>query len=133
MSLPPPHGPRRRVVSNTGKRLPAELRAVTVDRDLDGAPDASYLEQEGFEARLASYRRGQLQLLEVHLDAEVQIAETTQVLRSPGVGGIESDVTKEELEPLLQEEWEALRRVLKAVGVPTAELPLNFDPEWWPR
>ena len=98
------------------------------EEDLD--PDVSYLEQDEFEDRLAAYKKGKFNLVGVRVEAEVTIAETTQTLASPGLGGIESDSEQEYLDEIIAEEWKALRVVLKTVGVSTEELPLEVDRAW---
>jgi len=44
--------------------------------------------------------------------------------------GIESDSEDEYLDEIIAREWEALRAVLKTVGVPTDQLPLEVQREW---
>ena len=125
----PPRPPRRRIVM-APTRPPAELRAVRVVVEEDSDPDVSYLEQEGLEERLAEYRKGEFGFVTVRAEAEVGIAETEQLLASPGLRGIENDATPEEIEQIAAEEWAALRNVLKTVGVSTEQLPLELDREW---
>lgn len=79
---------------------------------------------------MAAYQEGQFNFIGLRIEATVLIEETTQTLVSPGLWGIESDVEKSELEESLREEWDGLRRVLKAVGIPTDQLPLEYNPEW---
>jgi hypothetical protein len=108
-----------------------ELRAVRVVRDEDGDADVSYLEQEGFEDRLADYKRGRLHFVELWIEADVDMAEGVRaVVASTGIGGIESDTTEEEFDALIAEEWRTLRAALKTMGVPTEQLPLEVDPGW---
>jgi hypothetical protein len=112
-------------------RASVELRAVRVARDIDPDADASYLEQEGFKSRLAEYRRGKLHFYEMWIEADVAIEEGVQaIVRSTGVGGIESDTTEEELNALITEDWRGLRAALKTMGVPTEQLPLEVDRAW---
>jgi hypothetical protein len=112
-------------------RSPVRLSAVRVVRDLDENPDVSYLEQSGFKGRLAEYRRGKLHFYEMRVEAEVKLDDGVRAfVMSPGIAGIESDTTEEELDELVVEEWRALRTALKTVGVPTAELPIEVDPTW---
>jgi hypothetical protein len=112
-------------------RSPVRLSAVRVVGDLDENPDVSYLEQPEFRGRLAEYRRGKLHFLEMHIEADVELEEGVQALvRSTGVGGIESDTTEEELDELITEDWRTLRAALKTMGVPTEQLPLEVDRAW---
>ena len=53
-----------------------------------------------------------------------------QTLRSGGLNGIESDSEQDELDEIIHEEWSRLRDVLKTVGVPTDQLPLEVDRSW---
>jgi hypothetical protein len=121
---------RPRVVAAPPRRPPAELRALRVVVEEDPDPDVSYLEQEGLEERLEEYRQGEFGFVTVRAEAEVGIAETEQILTSPGLAGIENDATPEEIEQIAAEEWAALRNVLKTVGVSTEQLPLELDREW---
>ncbi len=112
-------------------RASVELRAVRVARDIDPDADASYLEQEDFKGRLAEYRRGKLHFYEMWIEADVVVEEgATAIVRSTGVGGIESDTTEEELDALIAEDWRGLRAALKTMGVPTEQLPLEVDRAW---
>jgi hypothetical protein len=124
-------GPSRRprVVEVPPRRPPAELRAVRVVVEEDPEPDASYLDQDELADRREEYRRGNFHFIGVRAEAEVLIAGTMQTLTSSGLYGIESDTDKEELEAIAHEEWSALRAVLKAVGVPTVQLPLEVSRE----
>ena len=119
---------RRRVVAAPTRKV--ELRGIRVIFEEDLDPDVSYLEQDEFEDRLAAYKKGKFNLVGVRVEAEVLIAETTQTLSSPGLGGIESDSEQEYLDEIIAEEWKALRAVLKTVGVSTEELPLEVDRAW---
>ena len=121
---------RRRVVAVPDRRPPAELRGVRVIVEDDPDPDVSYLEQDGFEERRAAYKRGELGFLIVRVEADVFIEDTEQMLVSPSLGGIESDLSEEELDGIVSEEWAALRTVLKTVGVATGQLPLEADHKW---
>ena len=121
---------RHRVVVAPVRKPPAELRGVRVIVEDDGDPDVSYLEQDGFEERRAAYKRGELGFLIVRVEADVFIKDTEQLLVSPGLGGIESDLSEEELDGIVSEEWAALRAVLKTVGVATEQLPLEADRKW---
>ena len=122
--------PRRRVVEAPPRRPPVELRALRVVVEEDPDPDVSYLEQDGFDERLAAYRNGEFSIVGVRAEADVFIEETEQTLTSSGLWGVESDLDEGELIESAQAEWEALRNVLKAVGVSTSELPLDAQREW---
>jgi hypothetical protein len=119
---------RRRVAEGT-RPSSAVLRAlrVVVEPDLD--PDLS-----NFNAgELAEYRRGEARgehaLVGVRVEADVLIGGTEQTLSSTGVWGVEND-EDEYMDEIIAQEWNVLRGVLKTVGVPTAELPLEADREW---
>jgi hypothetical protein len=111
---------RRRVAEGPPRRPSAELRAlrVVVEPDLD--PDTSYL----------GPKRGEDTFVGVRVEADVLIKETLQTLSSSGLWGIESDAEIEYLDEVIAQEWDVLRGVLKAVGVPTDQLPLKASREW---
>ena len=121
---------RRRVVAAPARRPPAELRQVRIVVESDPDPDASYLEQDEFENRLAAYKRGEFELQGVRAEAEVVIEGIPQTLTSGGLYGIESDSDDEYFDEIVAKEWETLRAVLKTVGVPTEQLPLDVKREW---
>lgn len=128
MSFPP--RARRSVVVPPGRRPPAELLSVTVVVAEDPSPETSYLDQEEFVERKAEYESGAFHLIGVRIEAEARIESTTQVLKSPGLWGIESDTEQDEIDRIVADEWDVLRAVLKTVGVPTSQLPIEFDPAW---
>lgn len=130
MSLPPPGAPRRREVTVPPRKPPAQLLSLRAIVAEDETPEASYLDQDGFEERLTEYRKRVFHFVGVRIEAEIKICETTQILKSPGLWGIESDIEPDELLRVVSEEWEVLRTVLKTVGVPTSEMPKDADPEW---
>lgn len=115
--------PRRRVVEAAARRPPAELQAIRVIVEPDPDPDVSFMDQEGFEDRLAAFHKGEFSFVGVHAEAEVLIEGTAQVLTSEGLWGIESDSEEEELVAIAVEEYDQLRKILKTIGVPTAQLP----------
>jgi hypothetical protein len=104
---------------------------VVVEPDPD--PDASYLDvldERALNERRANHRRGALGFLRVRAEAEVLIEGTVQTLTSPGLSSIESDLDDADVGQVAEEEWRALRDVLKAVGVPTKQLPLAVERAW---
>ena len=128
MSHPPQ---RRRVVAAAARKPPTELRSVRVVIEEDADPDISYLEQDEFEDRLAAHKSGEFHFVGIHVEAEVLIASTVQVLTSPGIWGVESDTDEAGFEQIAGDEWLALRDVLKDVGIPTDQLPLAPKHEWF--
>jgi len=110
--------PSRRSYEPGRRRSPIELRGIRVAL----APDPF--------ARPTPYRRGECRYLYVIAEADVAIEEIQQVLTSAGLYGIDSSAPDETLEEFASQEWIALRKVLTAVGVPTAELPLEVDRAW---
>lgn len=78
--------------------------------------DASYLEQEGFEDRLAEYRSGAFGFLGVQAVCELYIPQGTcyivNELRSPGLWGIETDSDDSYLAEVGAEEVTQLRDML---------------------
>lgn len=92
-------------------------RVVIADED----PDASFLEQEGFEKRLAEYRRGDFHFVGVRAQVELKIPygplgySIVQVVHSPGEWGIESDSDVSYFEEVYQEECEVLVDMLRSM------------------
>jgi hypothetical protein len=121
---------RRRVVAAQARRPAVKLQAVRVIFDQDPDPDTSYLDQDGFAERRAEYKSGLFFFVSARAEADVVIEGILQTLQSGGLNGIESDSEQEYLDEIAAEEWKALRGVLKTVGVPTSELPLEVDPSW---
>ena len=121
---------RPRVVEAPARRAPAKLEAIRVVVEYDPNPDVSYLEQEEFEERLAAYKNEEFSFLGVHAEADVTIEGVVQTLTSGGLWGIESDSGDEYIEEVAVQEYEELRKILKTIGVPTADLPLEMDPAW---
>lgn len=117
---------RRRTVTATDRRPPAELRAVRVIFEPDPDPQTAH-----FDASLAeALERGEFELLTMRIEAEVSIADTDQWLESPGYSAIPSNADGAWFDQLIAGEWDTLRGVLKTVGVPTDQLPLEVAPEW---
>lgn len=123
--------PRKRLVEASARKRSIELRSIRVVFEADPDADASYLEHEELATRRAEYRRGDFHFVRVQIVATVSVAETEQRLVSPGLGGIESDTIgyQEEIDEIVAEEWRRLRAVLLAVGVSSAELPLEASRE----
>jgi hypothetical protein len=122
--------PRRPRVVEVARKPPAELRSIRVVVEADPDPDVAFLDQEELADRRDAYRRGEFSFIGLRIEAEVLIAGTTQVLESPGLWGIESDTDEDSLTQIAEEEWAVIRAVLKTIGVPTSELPLEMDREW---
>ena len=84
-------------------------------------PDTSYLEQEGFEDRLAEYRQGDFGFIGVRAAVELPIpygADRILVtIESPGLWGVESDSDEDYLDSVFQEECETLADMLTELGV----------------
>lgn len=127
-----PH-PRRRIVDAPARRLPPQLQAVRVVVEADTDPDASYLDARELSERREAFGRGEFEFLRVRAEAEVLIEGTVQTLTSPGLSSIESDLDEKDVDQVMAEEWGALRGVLKAVGVPTKQLPLEVERGWVTR
>ena len=94
-----------------------------IDRQIvpDDCPDASYLEQNGFEDRLAEYRRGGFDYIGVRAAVELPIPfgkdRILTRIESPGLWGIESDSGEEYLDSVFQEESAILTDMLAELGV----------------
>lgn len=101
--------------------------------EADPEPDATYLQGRELAERREAHERGEFTLLRVRAEATVLIEGTVQQLASPGLSGIESDLDEADVDQVIGEEWEALRHVLKAVGVSTQQLPLAVERGWIER
>lgn len=92
-------------------------REIVPDRD----PDASYLEQEGFEDRRAEYRAGGFGFVGMRASIELHIPHggTTilQKITSPGLWGIEDDSGNEYFAECFAEEANILADMLQQLGV----------------
>lgn len=121
---------RRRVVAAPARRPAVKLQAIRVIFDRDEEPDVSYLDQKEFAERRGEYESGLFFFVRARAEAEVVVEEVVQTLTSGGLNGIESDSEDEYIEAIAGEEWAALRGILKTVGVPTSELPVEIDLKW---
>lgn len=92
------------------------ILAIRPVREMDLDPDTSYLEQEGFEDRLAEYRNGQFSYIGVRVLADIQIQNIIQTVSSGGLWGIEDDSDESYLREVAQEELHELRAILSDLG-----------------
>jgi hypothetical protein len=122
--------PRRREVEAPARRPRPKVQVIRVVIEDDPNPDTAYLGQAELAERRAAYARDEFSFLAVRAEAEVVIEGIAQTLTSAGAPGIESDIGEEYVAQVAQEEWSALRDVLKTVGVPTNQLPLAVAREW---
>ena len=124
-------GARKRVVDVPARRSAPELRAVRVRVMHDEDPDTSYFDsgdpeyRDQDEARKKAYEDGDFTFVGVRAEAEVVVEGVTQTLTSSGLWGIESDSGEEHVEDVALEEYDSLRDILKAVGVPTSQVPVG--------
>jgi hypothetical protein len=93
-----------------------QLLSITAKRICDPYPDASYLDQEGFEDRRQQYENQQFEFIGIRAEAEIVIAGVCQTITSGGLWGIESDSTPEYLTEVEQEETEQLWAILQSLG-----------------
>ena len=89
---------------------------ISIERDIDEDPDTSYLEQDGFEKRLAEYRNSDFWFIGIRAKAAVAINSTWQQVTSGGLWGIESDSDPEYLKSIELEELNSLRGILHELG-----------------
>ena len=82
----------------------------------DDSPDASYLDQEGFEGRKAQYERGEFHFIGIQAAVTLPIPCSSGLveitLKSPGLWGIESDFDAEYLGSVFEEESDILTGVV---------------------
>ena len=87
----------------------------------DECPDASYLEQEGFEDRLQQYRKSDFDYVGVRAAVELPIPfgkdRILTRIESPGLWGIESDSGEDYFNSVFQEETDILADMLTELGV----------------
>ena len=57
----------------------------------------------------------------------------TGLVGGGGLWGIESDSGEEYVREVAAEEYGDLRKILTSIGVPTSQLPTEFDPKWTRR
>ena len=103
------------------------LGDVEIIVQADDSPDASWLEQEGWEDRLAQYQAGEFGFIGVQATAELKIpcghdSWIVQHITSPGLWGIEDDSGEDYIREVAAEEVETLRDMLASLGV-TLEQP----------
>ncbi len=88
-------------------------------------PDTSYLEQEGWEERLAEYRRGDFDFVGVRAVVELRIPYgqdfILHTVESPGLWGIESDSGDDYFRLVFTEESDILADMLAELGVKVTE------------
>jgi hypothetical protein len=116
---------RNRVVEVARKRPAPEVQEIRVRVMPDEDPDTSFLDQDEFADRKEAYDRGDFAFVGVRAEADVVIEGLVQTLTSGGLYGIESDSDEAYVEDVALEEYDALRDVLKAVGVSTAQVPVG--------
>ncbi len=125
-------GARRRVVDVVSRRsapVLGEIRVRVVHDAEDPGPshfdsgDPEYRDQD--TERRAQYERGELTLVGVVAEADVVVEGVGQRLTSGGLWGVESDSGAEYVEEVALQEYDKLREILKAVGVPTSQVPVG--------
>lgn len=90
--------------------MPNTAQIIT-HRIPDEDPDTSYLEQEGFEDRLESYRRGDFYFLGIVAKTQIAVCGTIQTLQSGGLWGIESDSDESYLQEIEREQIAELQAI----------------------
>jgi hypothetical protein len=122
----------RRVVveAERKQRSRVELQSVLVLVVPDEDPDTSFLDQDEFEDRKAAFERGDFSFVTVRAQAEIVVDGIVQIIVSGGLSGVESDAGDAYIKEVGGEEYTDLRRILKTLGVPTSELPVDVDPSW---
>ena len=114
---------RKRVV-DVRRRTQPQLHSIKVLVLPDEDPDPSYLDQDEFEDRKEAFQRGDFHFIGIRAEAVVAVEGILQTLTSGGLWGVESDSGDDYIEGVAVEEYEALRDVLKSIGVSTAQLPV---------
>ena len=107
-----------------------ESASIVVVADDD--PDASYLEQDGWQDRLEQYRNGDFGFVGVYAEARIRFATPqggwTQgsYIRTPGLWGIESDSGEDHFAEVGEEEQAELNDMLKALSASRITDPLSI-------
>ena len=100
--------------------IPVLLADIEMQVVPDESPDTSYLEQEGFEERLAAYRNGDFGFIGVRASVEIRVphgrSSIMQRIVSPGLWGIEDDSGTDYLESVFQEEVGILKSMLEELN-----------------
>lgn len=100
-----------------------KVKDVRMEIIPDGDPDPSYLEQEGFEDRLAAYQSGEFSFVGVRAVAEILLSSgILQSIESPGLWGVEDDSGDDYFRSVFEEELSTLRSMLNELNVPPEEL-----------
>lgn len=74
------------------------------------------------QERLDAFHRGEWHLGGVYAEAELVVAGTTQVVRTPGVWGIESDSERSFFTETAKEQFDELVDILAELGVPKSRI-----------
>lgn len=94
---------------------------VIITREIvpDDSPDASYLEQDGWQERLAAYQRGEFGFVGVRAVAQIKIPYGADWIiskvTSPGLWGIEDDSGDAYFSEVFQEERKTLVDMLESL------------------
>jgi hypothetical protein len=94
---------------------------VIITREIvpDDSPDPSYLEQDGWQGRLAAYRQGEFGFVGVRAVAEIKIPHGADWIvsrvSSPGLWGIEDDSGEGYFREVFQEERKTLIDMLESL------------------
>ena len=124
-------GARKRVVDVVPRRAAPELHAVRVRVMHDDNPDTSYFDsgdpeyRDQDEERRRAYESGDFTFVGIRAEAEVVVDGVSQTLTSSGLWGIESDSGEEHIEDVALQEYDALRDILKVIGVSTSQVPVG--------
>jgi len=124
-------GARKRVVDVPPSRHRPELQSIRVRVMHDEDPDPSYFDsgdpayRDQDRARREAYERGDFSFVGVRAEAQVVVEGVTQTLTSGGLWGVESDSGEDYVEDAALQEYDALREILKAVGVSTSQVPVG--------
>ena len=101
--------------------MTSQNTVIVISREIvpDEHHDASYLEQEGFEERLAAYRRGAFGFVGVRAVAEIRRPHGAgwiiSKMRSPGLWSIEADSSESYFNEVYAEEVETLEDMLSSL------------------
>lgn len=121
---------RKRVVEATRKRQAPQVRAIKALVLPDEDPDTSWMDDPEHTDRREAYENGDFVFIGVRAEAEIVVDGVIQHITSGGLWGTESDSGEEYIRVIAAEEYADLRKILTSIGVPTSQLPTEFDPKW---
>ena len=123
--------------------MPGKVEDLRVVKEVDQSPDLSFLEDEGrykgvSAAQASKYRKQDQERLATYgdrwvmvglwIEVHVNVGGTIQVIRTPGLWGIESDSKESYFRSIARDEYAQLKDILKQMGI--RSVPPLSSAEW---